>query len=185
MLALSHYFWNTRLNHRIARFAREMYPDIVIVTGGPNLDRNRGSYQHYASEHPYIDFVVIEEGETAFSSIVTALSGSADVSTVKSANVAGTFAILGPGEIKVSSPQPRVRSLDEFPSPYLNGMLKPFLDTGLRPILETVRGCPYRCAFCEQGSEFFTKIAALSENRSCRRGRVYPGSHERLAAHSG
>ncbi len=28
-----------------------------------------------------------------------------------------------------------------------------------------MRGCPYQCAFCEQGSEFFTKIARLSEDR--------------------
>src|SRR5437763_1210731 len=44
VLALSHYFWNTRLNHRIAQYARALYPDILIVTGGPNLDRNLNSY---------------------------------------------------------------------------------------------------------------------------------------------
>jgi radical SAM superfamily enzyme YgiQ (UPF0313 family) len=165
VLALSHYFWNTRLNHRIARYARELYPDILIVTGGPNLDRDRAAYARYSAEHPYVDFVVIEEGETAFTNIITAWSGSADLSKLKSADVAGTFAIVGPGDIRLSTSQPRVRDLNDFPSPYLNGMLTPFLEAGLRPILETVRGCPYRCAFCEQGSEFFTKIAALSEDR--------------------
>ena len=65
-MALSHYFWNTKLNHRTACYARELYPDIVIVTGGPNLDRNEAAYRAYAEEHPYVvDFVVIEEGKAA------------------------------------------------------------------------------------------------------------------------
>jgi radical SAM superfamily enzyme YgiQ (UPF0313 family) len=163
ILALSHYFWNTRLNHRIARYARSLYPDIVIVTGGPNLDRNRDAYLGYATAHPYVDFVIVEEGETAFANIIRTLA--ADPGNAKHADIPGTFAILAPSSIKLSKSMPRVRSLDEFPSPYLNGMLNPFLAMGLRPILETVRGCPYECAFCEQGSEFFTKIARLSENR--------------------
>jgi B12 binding domain len=70
ILALSHYFWNTKLNHRIARYARELYPDIVIVTGGPNLDRNEAAYRAYAEEHPYVDYVVTEEGETAFANVL-------------------------------------------------------------------------------------------------------------------
>jgi radical SAM superfamily enzyme YgiQ (UPF0313 family) len=165
ILALSHYFWNTRLNHRIAHYARELSPSVVIVTGGPNLDRDHDAYVRYSAEHPYVDFVVVDEGETAFANIVTAMAAQGDdISRVKTSEVCGTFAILGPRQIRLSRPMQRVRNLDDFPSPYLNGMLTPFLE-GLRPIVETVRGCPYQCAFCEQGSEFFTKIARLSENR--------------------
>jgi radical SAM superfamily enzyme YgiQ (UPF0313 family) len=166
VLALSNYFWNTQLNHRIARYARDLYPDILIVTGGPNLDRNRDAYIRYSVEYPFVDLVVVEEGETAFSNILTALHDSGgNRAQTKARNIAGTFAILRAGDVRMSDPLQRVKSLDEFPSPYLNGMLSPFLAMGLRPILETVRGCPYQCAFCEQGSEFFTKIARLSESR--------------------
>ena len=157
VLALSNYFWNTKLNHRIAKYARQLHPDLTIVTGGPNLDRNEDAYREYARSYPYVDFVVIEEGETAFANILSAPANGPDVP--------GTFAILDDGQIRCSSRLNRVRQLDDLPSPYLNGMLLPFLEQGLRPILETVRGCPYHCAFCEQGSEFFTKIAALSTDR--------------------
>lgn len=167
ILALSHYFWNTRLNHQIAQYARELYPDIIIVTGGPNLDRAPDAYVRYSAEHPYVDFVVVEEGETSFCGIVTALTEhrDSDIGSVKSTDIPGTFAILGSEKVHISPSSQRVKNLDSFPSPYLNGMLDPFLAAGLRPILETVRGCPYQCAFCEQGSEFFTKIARLSERR--------------------
>ena len=165
ILALSHYFWNTRLNHRVARHAKELDPDIIIVTGGPNLDRNRDSYMRYARQHPYVDFVVVDEGETAFANVVEAVTNRADRADLKSSDIPGTFAVLDAGSTHVSAALPRVRTLDEFPSPYLNGMLDPFLAIGLRPILETVRGCPYECAFCEQGSEFFKKLSRLSESR--------------------
>ncbi len=149
ILALSHYFWNTKLNHRIARYARDLYPGLTIVTGGPNLDRNAAAYRAYAEEHPYVDYVVVEEGESTLANI---LAGTNE----------GAFGVK---DRHLYPSQPRVKSLDELPSPYLNGMLDPFLAMGLRPVLETVRGCPYRCAFCEQGSEFFTKIAPLSVKR--------------------
>lgn len=164
VLALSNYFWNTQLNHRIARYARTLYPDLIIVTGGPNLDRDEGAYVRYSITHPYVDFVIVEEGETAFVNVLRAIS-SLRLAEAKATDVPGTIAIRGAGDVQVSSSLTRKNSLDEFPSPYLNGMLDPFLSQGLRPILETVRGCPYRCAFCEQGSDFFTKIATLSEAR--------------------
>lgn len=36
------------------------------------------------------------------------------------------------------------------PSPYLNGILDEFMD--LLPIVETVRGCPYKCGYCSGGT---------------------------------
>lgn len=33
-------------------------------------------------------------------------------------------------------------------SPYLNGFLDEFLEEGLLPTFDTVRGCPYNCAYC-------------------------------------
>lgn len=167
VLALSNYFWNDRLNHRIARFARALRPEMLIVVGGPNLNRDEDAYRAYAAEHPYVDFVIVDEGETCFESVVSALRSAPGASRaeLKTSEVPGTFAVAGPGRIRLSRARPRVTSLDEFPSPYLNGMLDPFLEQGMQPIVEFVRGCPYQCAFCEQGSSFFTKLAKLTPAR--------------------
>ena len=40
----------------------------------------------------------------------------------------------------------------EIPSPYLDGILDEFLDDGLVPIVQTMRGCPYHCHFCVSGA---------------------------------
>ena len=167
VLAISNYFWNHRLNHRILRFAKALHPNVVVVTGGPNLDRDPDAYRAYAARYPDVDFVVVEEGETSFESIIAALSGgdAAPLNDVKMRDLPGSFASLRNGEIHLSPSQPRLRSLDDLPSPYLNGMLDQFLERGMHPIVEFVRGCPYKCAFCEQGSGFFTTLAHLSRPR--------------------
>ena len=48
--------------------------------------------------------------------------------------------------------------VDDFPSPYLNGMLDPFLEMGQIPLFETNRGCPYECTFCTWGIAAFNKV---------------------------
>ena len=43
-------------------------------------------------------------------------------------------------------------TINQFSSPYLNGMLDEFLDDPqLSPLLESNRGCPYSCTFCAWG----------------------------------
>lgn len=167
ILALSNYFWNTRLNHRIASYAKSLFPNILIVTGGPNLNRDRDAYEIYAIQNSFVDFVIVDEGETSFEALIDKLhhkDRNTSIMDIKMTEIPGTFAIINPG-IYLSASRPRVKSLDEFPSPYLNGMLDSFLDQGMSPIVEFIRGCPYTCAFCEQGSSFFNKLAKLAPAR--------------------
>ena len=44
-----------------------------------------------------------------------------------------------------------LKDLNDIPSPYLTGLLDPFLHEGYQPMLETNRSCPYRCTFCAWG----------------------------------
>ena len=53
---------------------------------------------------------------------------------------------------------------DELPSPYTTGLLDKFLDGVFVPSFETARGCPFLCAFCDQGLDK-TKITAFSAKR--------------------
>ena len=60
---------------------------------------------------------------------------------------------------------PRIRFLDDIPSPYLSGMLDNFFDGRLSPLLETNRGCPFKCSFCHTGNDYFQKIHMFSIER--------------------
>jgi hypothetical protein len=60
----------------------------------------------------------------------------------------------------------RPRELDEFPSPYLDGtfdQLHP--ERWLAGIVETNRGCPYGCTFCDWGAATLQKIRTFDIER--------------------
>jgi hypothetical protein len=67
----------------------------------------------------------------------------------------------------INNPTNFVERLDltNHPSPYLTGILDPFLDDPhLAPIIETNRGCPYACTFCNWGNATQSKINQFSIN---------------------
>ncbi|MBW2445983.1 MAG: radical SAM protein, partial [Deltaproteobacteria bacterium] len=47
----------------------------------------------------------------------------------------------------------------------LTGVLDPFFDGKLAPLLETNRGCPFTCTFCVQGTRWYTKVHYFAKER--------------------
>ena len=58
-----------------------------------------------------------------------------------------------------------IATLDDIPSPYLNGMLDQFLEAGLLPLFETNRGCPFKCRYCVWGLTDYNKVHLFSLER--------------------
>ena len=56
----------------------------------------------------------------------------------------------------------RIEDLDEIPSPYLNGWMDPFLETGYLPMMQIARGCPFTCSFCNSAVKSNNRIFAHS-----------------------
>jgi hypothetical protein len=54
---------------------------------------------------------------------------------------------------------PRIKNLDECPSPYLNGKMDKFFSLNLMPLIQTVRGCPFSCTYCVEGADFYTFVS--------------------------
>ena len=59
----------------------------------------------------------------------------------------------------------RPEDLDEIPSPFLTGLMDPFLKDGYYPIVETNRGCPFSCTFCVWGISALNKVLKFSMQR--------------------
>ena len=66
------------------------------------------------------------------------------------------------GEFVHGGTVPRIASLDDIPSPYLEGWMDPFFETGYFPLMQIARGCPFTCAFCNSGVTQNSKINAHS-----------------------
>lgn len=142
----SMYVWNTQYTHRLLSRIKQNNPDVVIVCGGPQIpwrDKN------FFLEHPYIDTVVINEGEQAALDLLRSVL--AGVSLPKTLQF------------------DRLKELDELPSPYLTGVFDDLIaehpDIEWVPTLETDRGCPFKCTFCDWGSATGSKMHKLNIDR--------------------
>ncbi len=143
VFAFSCYVWNYEHNKAVARLVKDKFPDCLIVFGGHNIPENSTAA---LDENPFVDVLIFGEGETAFREILRRRINGEPLNTVKGIACRENGA-------PVMTAAAEVQSLEELPSPYQMGLLDEPLashpELSFSAILETNRGCPYHCAFCD------------------------------------
>lgn len=133
--------WNQEFNLTLAKKIKELYPQCIIIFGGHNITADSNMLEIY----PFIDILINGEGEETFFNIVTAID-TGDL--IRTDNI-----IFRYNNNIVYTPYAPPSSLDELPSPYLTGIfdniLKEENHSSLLCVLETNRGCPYSCSYCD------------------------------------
>ena len=163
VLGMSHYDWNSNLNLPVLTHARSIKPDVVTILGGPNFHGGDESWiADFFSQRPDIDAYLTGEGEQSFATMVELIDRYATVAAIPwEARPASLFTFDARDQRVRHNPANVIPRLDlaTVPSPYLNGMLDPFLhDARLAPIIETNRGCPYSCTYCCWGQATQSRI---------------------------
>ena len=163
VFGFSNFVWNSELSIAIARRIKELNRDTTIVVGGPNYPLSSKNQEKFLQQYPEIDFYVLHEGEVAFLNILKAVNKTGN--NLK--ELAGTLPSvhsLNENERLMTHPTSaeRIRNLDEIPSPYLTGKFDEFFDGRLWPLIQTKRGCPFKCTFCTEGLDFYDKISRFS-----------------------
>jgi radical SAM superfamily enzyme YgiQ (UPF0313 family) len=189
LLGLSFTSWNMDVSRRVARWVKRSWPATVLVGGGPCVDEQDEQLLAFFAHLPEIDYLVPNEGEVGFVALVTHLlgggrRGEGNIPGVAYLNPEGGLvrgqyrlpevvppeALARPNARQVFRlqmvPDPETLSqTGEVPSPYLDGTLDSFLEEGLIPIIQTMRGCPYRCEFCVSGTTLWNKPRGFSLER--------------------
>lgn len=164
----SNYIWNINLNYQFARRIKKLWPDMVIVFGGPNYPLDAEEQAIFLQRYSDIDFHVFRDGEQCFVELYQALSRF-NFSAPKLKNTRSQIPgchYLCDGELILGDQLPRVTDLDEIPSPYLSGMFEKFFENDdLMPLMLTARGCPFKCTFCQEGDEYFNRMNRYSIDR--------------------
>jgi radical SAM superfamily enzyme YgiQ (UPF0313 family) len=179
VLGLSVCNWNIDLSRRMTQYVRTAVPGIITVAGGPSVDDQDGAIVDFFGDFPGLDYLIPSEGENGIVALLTHLAnggdrGGAVVPGVAYLDPAGAL-VRGPYSMPILTKATPVVSeegdqgsaeyVDEIPSPYLTGLLDPFLAQGLTPILQTMRGCPYRCEFCVSGTAVWNRPRGFSLDR--------------------
>jgi len=166
ILGLSNYPWNFNLGLEFFRMTKAISPKIICVMGGPNIPLDDESRSRFIARCPLIDFYAYLEGEEAFAALLArALETGADLAEMKSAPIDGFIHHVSDSELMKGEMLARRRTLDEIPSPYLTGLMDPFFDGKLSPMIETNRGCPFSCTFCHEGNQLISKVNFFSTER--------------------
>ncbi|MGE0384279.1 MAG: radical SAM protein [Gammaproteobacteria bacterium] len=162
----SNYLWSSEPNLQVAKFVKDAAPGSVVIVGGPSVPKYDYACQEFFAAHPYVDVAVRGEGEATFPELldrIAALGGTLAAGRDSLADVAGiTYRPDGAvrsDEVVRTAERDRIVDLNALPSPYLNGWFDG-MDTGrwVSAVVETNRGCPYACAFCDWGSATLSKI---------------------------
>ena len=143
LCAFSCYIWNENYCLTVAKLIKEKYPDCIIEFGGPQATKKM------LDENPFIDCIMLGgDGEYDFLDLLRTL-------------------IRG-DEVKRIYERGRITSLD-FPSPYQSGLFDKIVAENLNilwaSIIESNRGCPHRCTFCDWGGTTMSKIEKFNLQR--------------------
>lgn len=164
VLAFSVMGWNFRSFGSLAATFKDINPDGLVIFGGTHVANQA---DRVFRMFPDVDVVVNGEGEFVFRELLLAwLDGS---------GVAGLHAVPGisfrdvDGTLVTTEAPERIGDLEDIPSPFLTGALELTDENGdFRydvALMETNRGCPYKCAFCYWGGAVGQKVRAFSIDR--------------------
>ncbi len=165
LIAFSTYIWNKSYNYTLAKEIKKKYPEIIIVFGGPEMAiTNTRLYEI----HPYIDITVKSEGEKVFTEILENIKiQNIECKERLKNKIEGLLSVKGllinsDGKLIDTGDSERIENLDYIKSPYLTGIFEKLINSypniEWHGTLETNRGCPYQCTFCDWGSLTYNKV---------------------------
>ncbi|TBR21811.1 radical SAM protein [bacterium] len=159
-VGFSCYLWNVDAVLATCRELKRLRPGLLTALGGPEATPRA---EALLREHPEVDLVARGEGEETYAELMLLLAAGARAPGFGT-GVAGTLARDG-ARLVAGPERPHIADLARIPSPYLDGTFR--VRTGDSLVLETSRGCPLTCRFCDwqnkQPRRWFPKERALAE----------------------
>ena len=159
VVAFSTYVWNHQYNYTLARRVRELNPRCLIIFGGPEPAVTQTDI---FVENPFMDLVVCFEGEITFQRVLRAFEQR------NWQDIPGLLVNVNGQAVNTGAAR-RIETLDQVPSPYLTGVFDDIIrdNPGIEwnGTLETNRGCPFQCTFCDWGSLTYNKVKQFELQR--------------------
>lgn len=153
VVCFSTYVWNKNYNYALARRLKEISPNCVIIFGGPEMPITK---KDVFKNIPFVDVIVKSEGEVILRQLLDAI-----VAKTPWHNVRGLLINIDQEAIDTGNGD-RIGDLADMPSPYLTGVFDKIMsevtDVEWNATIETNRGCPYACTFCDWGSLTYNKV---------------------------
>jgi len=164
VLAFSVFGWSYRAFGALAATFKQLNPGGWVIFGGTHVANQA---QRTFAMFPEVDVVVNGEGELVFRDLLHAYLDGPEDDTLAAINGI-SFRDAG-GTLHNTPDRDRIANLDDIPSPFLTNAIEMTDERGQFrydvALMETNRGCPYKCAFCYWGGAVGQKVRAFSRER--------------------
>lgn len=160
----SNYIWTVEANLALSAAVKAVNPANITIHGGPSTPSYEKDCEQFFLDNPSVDICVRGEGELTFSEILDKLDleHTCDLSVLD--GVDGLTYRGGVGMVRTGDRE-RIADIDSIPSPYLTGLFEEFGSVRAGAVIETNRGCPYGCTFCDWGSATLSKVRRFDLER--------------------
>lgn len=159
IVACGMYIWNFGLNMQLMSAVKQRFPHIIILAGGPSLAAHRET--DFFEKYPFIDYVSYGDGEIGFKNLI-------DKALVTPGKKANNLVYRHEGQVIKGELDIFRYNKAMLPSPYLhnrdsvikaaNHIKAKFPGLTVAFNWEHVRGCPYKCSFCDWSSGLHHKV---------------------------
>jgi len=154
IFGFSVFVWNEEFFNQVAQEVKKQHPDCLIVYGGPqsNVKYN----DNFFNENPWIDIVVPGDayGEIVFKEILDhyPITDYEKIPYIYYRDSAGQtcFSKIGIEKKSFKWPNNIYKAQEKYLLPFIEEVAIGFLDTS--------RGCPYKCIYCDWGGGTYTKV---------------------------
>lgn len=164
VVGASTYLWSFSAFLEVARAVKASRPDRKVYFGGPSARPEMFALEPFAPFSRYLDALVLGEGEEVIVELLTL----PEATPAALRTIAGLA--LFDGERWVATEERGNVDLETLPSPFQMNLVP----EGFTAHLETFRGCPLSCSFCQWGdlsqpARAFSKEYLVRELESFRR----------------
>jgi len=146
ILGITCYVWaQDHIDAMCAKF-KEENPNVTIMYGGPNIPVDPKLWEKYQNERPWVDIFIAGSGEELFLRLLQEYPNF----TQK------WYKLQKDGKYRYNTP-----------IPYTDGTLDHFIyneTESFGAILETNRGCPFKCAYCDWGDATGSVVSKYDED---------------------
>lgn len=159
VIFFSTYGWNVNYHLAVAHEIRQHWPDALLVFGGPSAEQS----VEWLQQNPQVDVSIWGAGEQPVESILLARLDDGPMT-----DIPGVYQMID-GQVLGTPAAERERGeYENYPSPYLEGLFDHILRQHpytFNVILETNRGCPYSCTFCDIGRPYFNQVKKFQDSK--------------------
>ncbi len=151
VIMFSSYAWNYSICDSVAKLIKEKYPEKITLLGGPHIGTNE---PELLDQRYFYDYICqpTKPGETFIQDVVDCIVEDKLEPKNISWELRSERSIQAKFDVKYSVYEEHIDYLTEILNYARECKLEPFV------VIETTRGCPYKCVYCEWGGGIGTKI---------------------------